>query len=219
MSNLGYQIGNFVGPLAFFAIALVWFIALAEALHLAGRDPVYGEQGEPLDLDTTGSNGILFISNRKMISLAFSTIPGAGHMFLGLLKPGAQLMIVFFLLLFLSDWLHLSLLTFIVPVIWFYSIFDIYHLLEDDAEVPLDASTFFDWFSTHPNWVGWALIILGLLALLQRMVGPVLEPLLTPDIRSYIETVFVSLLLIGGGIKLLVGSKAREDQKSEEADS
>lgn len=217
ISGLGYNMGGVIGPLAFFAVALVWFIALAEALSLAGRNPA--GQGQTSEAETGGNNGFLFISNHKIIALAFSAIPGAGHMFLGLLKPGAQLMAVFFLLLFLSDWLNLSLLVFIVPVIWFYSVFDIYHRLEDEVEVPWDASTFFDWFSDHPNWVGWGLIVLGLVVLLQRMVGPMLETFLSNHMRNCIETIFVSLVLIGGGIKLLLGNKAPEIQPSEEADS
>ena len=40
--------------------------------------------------------------------LALACIPGAGHMFLGLIKQGAQLMAGFFLILVLADWLNVS---------------------------------------------------------------------------------------------------------------
>lgn len=211
MSGHYFLSGNLM-PLIFFVIALVWFIALAEALSLAGQS-AYGD-GDGNDSVDSAQPGLFLISDRKLIALAFSTIPGAGHMFLGLLKQGAQLMSGFFLLLILSGWLNLSLLAFIIPVIWFYSVFDIYHMLEDEREVYLDSSVLFDWFSTHPGTVGWGLIGLGLLVLLQRIVSPLLEPLLNASLRGYIETTFVALLLIAGGIKLLLGSKAADQENT-----
>ena len=115
----------------------------------------------------------------------------------------------FFLIMLVSNWLQLGLLAFIVPVIWFYSMFDVYHLLEEE-ELRLDASILYDWFSNHPSWVGWGLIILGLLTIMQRIVSPLLVTLLTPDLRNYIETSLVALILIFGGIKLLLGSKTKD---------
>lgn len=209
VEHISYQTRNMIGPLLFFVIALLWFIALAEALSLAGRniDPaVNGEEYEQLNNE---DKGLLFISDRKMIALAFSAIPGAGHMYLGLIKQGAQLMAGFFFIMLLSNWLFLSLLNFIIPVIWFYSVFDIYHLLEDEDDLKLDSSTLFDWFATHPSWLGWGLIALGALVLAQRIVGPALTNFLSEGTRNYIETAFVALILIGGGIMLLLGNKVK----------
>lgn len=198
-------------PLMFFVIALIWFIALSEALSLAGRKALNDEDGMENSPGYKEDEGYFFISNRKMIALAFSTIPGAGHMFLGLLKQGAQLMAVFFFLLLLAGWMNLSLLAFIAPVVWFYSVFDIYHLLEDEKELHLDSSILYDWFSTHPGAIGWGLITLGLLVLLQRIVSPLLESFLSAGVRDYLETTFVAIILIAGGIKLLLGSKVKEE--------
>jgi hypothetical protein len=142
-----------------------------------------------------------------MIAVAFSAIPGAGHMYLGLLKQGAQLMAAFFLVLVVTGWLQLGLLVFLLPVMWFYSLFDVYHLLEEEDELKAEASLLFDWFSTHPAWVGWGLVILGLLVVLQRIVSPVLEPILTPELKNYLETGLVAVILIAGGVKLLMGNK------------
>lgn len=215
MDNISYQTSNMIGPLIFFVIALLWFIALAEALNLAGRNIDPDADGDEFKILNSGEKGLLFISDRKMIALAFSSIPGAGHMYLGLIKQGAQLMAGFFFMLLLSGWLDLSLLGFVIPVIWFYSVFDIYHLLEDEEEVQLDSSTIFDWFSTHPGWLGWGLIALGLLVIVQRIASPALAYLLSESMRSYIETTFVALILIGGGIKLLLGSKVNENKEGE----
>ncbi|MDD2621250.1 MAG: hypothetical protein PHC92_11355 [Syntrophomonadaceae bacterium] len=215
MGNINYQTSNMLGPLIFFVIALLWFVALAEAMNLANRNIEPGVNNEDSILNAE-EKGLLFISDRKLIALAFSSIPGAGHMYLGLIKQGAQLMAGFFFMLLLSGWLNLSLLEFVIPVIWFYSVFDIYHLLEDEEEVQLESSTIFDWFSTHPGWLGWGLITLGLLVIVQRIASPALAHLFSDTMRSYIETTFVALILIGGGIKLLLGNKV-EDQKKEAA--
>jgi hypothetical protein len=215
MGNIGYQTSNMIGPLIVFVILLLWFIALAEALSLAERNTQLGADGDETRILDTEEKGLLFISDRKLIALAFSAIPGAGHMYLGLIKQGAQLMAGFFLILLVSNWLHLNILAFVIPVIWFYSVFDIYHLLEDEAEVQLESSTLFDWFSTHPSWLGWGLIALGLLVIIQRIAGPALAYLLSDSIRNYIETAFIALILIGGGIKLLLGSKVKENKGKE----
>jgi hypothetical protein len=210
MENISYRSSSMIGPLIFFVIALLWFVALAEALHLAGRNVEPGPDSDEARIFNSEEKGLLFISDRKLIALAFSAIPGAGHMYLGLIKQGAQLMAGFFFILLLSGWLNLNLLGFVIPVIWFYSVFDIYHLLEDEEEVQLESSTLFDWFSTHPGWLGWGLIALGLLVIVQRIASPALAQLLSESLRSYIETSFIALILIAGGIKLLLGSKAEE---------
>ncbi|MDD3271864.1 MAG: hypothetical protein PHR04_07215, partial [Syntrophomonadaceae bacterium] len=215
MGNIGYQTSNMIGPLIVFVILLLWFIALAEALSLAERNTQLGTDGDETRILDTEEKGLLFISDRKLIALAFSAIPGAGHMYLGLIKQGAQLMAGFFLILLVSNWLHLNILAFVIPVIWFYSVFDIYHLLEDEEEVQLESSTLFDWFSTHPSWLGWGLIALGLLVIIQRIASPALAYLLSESIRNYIETAFIALILIGGGIKLLLGSKVKENKGRE----
>lgn len=215
MGNISYQTSNMIGPLIVFVLLLLWFIALTEALSLAERNIQLGADGDETSILDTEEKGLLFISDRKLIALAFSAIPGAGHMYLGLIKQGAQLMAGFFLILLVSNWLHLNILAFVIPVIWFYSVFDIYHLLEDEEEVQLESSTLFDWFSTHPSWLGWGLIALGLLVIIQRIAGPALAYLLSESIRNYIETAFIALILIGGGIKLLLGSKVKENKGKE----
>lgn len=211
--NMSHQfsLSNSFGPLMFFVIALVWFLALAEALSLAG----HGTDLNSLENAESSQNleelGLLLISDRKIIALALATIPGAGHMFLGLIKQGAQLMAGFFLILVLADWLNVSVLGFILPVVWFYSVFDIYHLLEDEHELHLDSSSLFDWFSNHPGILGWGLIGLGVIVLLQRIATPLLGMFVGPSLRAYLGTTLVAILLIAGGIKLLMGSKVEKE--------
>ncbi|MEN6389435.1 MAG: hypothetical protein ABFD04_03415 [Syntrophomonas sp.] len=215
ISSLGWAMNQMMVPLTFFCAALVWFTAFAEAMKLAGlpgggQAAGYGEPNPGQEDERQ-----LMISNRKLVTLAFSAIPGAGHMFMGLLKPGAQLMAAFFLVLFLGDWLEMNILAFLAPVIWFFSIFDVYHLLEEEEDLKIDAPNLFDWIARHSKWVGWGLIAAGILIIIQRLGGPILGHWFTAAMRSYVQTSVVALLLIGGGIKLLTGSKS--SGKGEEA--
>ena len=63
------------------------------------------------------------------LTILFSFLPGAGHMYLGLIKQGIQLMVLFFGTIFLSSLTVsffgnvFSLLLFFLPVFFCYSIF------------------------------------------------------------------------------------------------
>jgi hypothetical protein len=198
---------HLLGPLLFFGLAIVWFLALVDAFSLIDKN---GEETpiQPL------------LSNRKIIAVALSIIPGAGHMYLGLLKQGAQFMAAFFFFLFMSSWLRLELLVFVLPVIWFYSIFDAYHMLVEESEgLRPDESPLFDWFNQHPGWMGWGLIILGVLALLQRIITPVFQSLIDYDVQNYIQTGLVALFLIAGGVALLKGSHRTTKKEDESCDN
>jgi len=196
---------NMLGPLLFMGIVVVWFVALVDAFAMIDNQRLSG-LGE--NDNTNPNRGIVALNNRKIIAIALSTIPGAGHMYLGLLKQGAQLMTAFFLVMFVTDWLQMSLLAFILPVLWFYSLFDAYHLLEEETDgLQPDESPLFDWFKSHPAWIGWGLIILGGLVIVQRVVAPIMITLLSAQTRNFVETAFVALILIAGGIFMLAGNK------------
>lgn len=78
----------------------------------------------------------------KFLTFCFSMLPGAGHMYLGLMKQGVSLLTAFCALLFFASWLGLSPLLFFLPVLWCYSFFDAinknsmndedFYALEDD---------------------------------------------------------------------------------------
>lgn len=204
---------DFIGGFFFLAFGLLWFLALSEALAMASATSEAGEGG--LAEQATGGFPH-FISSRKLMAIGLSVFPGAGHMYLGLLRQGAQIMAAFSLALCLVSFLGLRVLLFVLPVIWFYSLFDVCHLLDEDSDgLRPDTSIIFDWFTEHPHWVGWGLIILGLLVIVQKVLSPVLGYMLSPQIKNYMETCFVAILLIGGGMKLLMGSKSDNDEDGE----
>jgi TM2 domain-containing membrane protein YozV len=200
---------SLLGPLLFFGIAIIWFIALVDVFFLVDYREISDSDEENNSVNKIPLMGVTMqISNRKLIAIALSIIPGAGHMYLGMLKKGTQLMAAFFLTMFLTGSLNMGFLAFALPVLWFYSLFDVYHLIEEVPEgLRPDESELFSWFDNHPGWIGWSLIILGVLIILQKVVTPIIAPLLNPDIRNYLQTGIVALILIAGGIKLLAGNK------------
>ncbi|MDO4327625.1 MAG: hypothetical protein Q4E24_16645 [bacterium] len=84
----------------------------------------------------------------KLLTFFFSLLPGAGEMFLGFLKQGASIMMLFFGLIAVSSFLNFGSLLYFAPVIWFYSFFnannlnslpdDEFYALEDDFIIHLD---------------------------------------------------------------------------------
>ena len=140
----------------------------------------------------------------KWLTIFFSCVPGAGHMYLGLMNQGIRLMTGFFLATFLMGWLGISLIGFILPVIWCYSVFGAYHLYESgEVESVIDSAAIFPFLADHSKWLGWGLIVFGIIILSERL----LFPLITWQMQEYLRTGLVALLFILGGIKLLRGEK------------
>lgn len=59
----------------------------------------------------------------RFMTFLWSLIPGAGQMYLGFFKQGVSLMTAFFILLGVSGFLQLGFLTFLAPIVWFFSFF------------------------------------------------------------------------------------------------
>lgn len=202
-----------------FGVPIIWLVALVDAFSTLNNIR-YGKSSSIIE------NGIDPIEskemNKKIITLALSMIPGAGHMYLGYQKKGLVLMGGFFFSIFIMGWLNLSLLVFILPLIWFYSFFDAFHTLNGNNVEDMDISKFLP--SIKPEYIGKGLIVVGLLIMLQKVFYPVLEQILSPiikvymvrQIRDYIQTSIVSLIFIIGGIKMLQKKKIVEEELEEE---
>lgn len=192
-------------------LPLIWLVALIDAFSLYDR-LTSGETAAGSGIMSDG-HLLLATSNRKVIAMVLSVVPGAGHMYLGLQRQGLQVMTAFFFAVFFMGWLNMSLFLFILPVIWFYSLFDAMHRADEDAKWVDDTTDFplFGWFKLNHKLIGWGLILLGILVVFERIVAP----FISWEIRNYLQTGIVALILIGSGIKLLLGRKqAEEDDQS-----
>jgi hypothetical protein len=208
-------VSNAEGFLAFLlALPVIWIFCLSDLVQQLNRR----DRGETLvdrsvldDFQESRAEG----RKSKMLATLLSVFPGAGHMYLGLQKRGLQLMAAFLFSIYILDALHLSLFLFIIPILWFYSFFDALQLVSRHDREPLEDVPFVQWLLNRQKWVGLALLALGLYYLFDQTIISILDRLfprveITLWLSRYLQPVIVSLLLIGGGIKLMLGSKTKQ---------
>lgn len=189
-------------------LPILWFYSFFDALHQRRRM----EEGEEvLDVSPIAelTQGAEAGKKSKVWALVFSFIPGAGHMYLGYKEQGLQLMAVFFLSLMAMDWLRMTFVIFLIPIIWFYSMFDALQKVSQPALSVQEDFFLVQWLRDNQRLLAYLLIGMGVLLILNRIVFRHIAW----QYNEYIQTAVVSLLLIGGGIKLLRGSKIQLNQQ------
>lgn len=196
LSVISYQ-GRFL-ILILIGYPILWLIALLD-MYSAWKNI----EIKQLYNSAETTNNILIDNkfNKRSITLALSIIPGAGHMYLGYQKKGLIIMGAFSFSIFFMGWLGISLLLFLLPLIWFYSFFDAMHTVDGSNENIKNQEIIFP--EIKPEWLGFALIGIGVMILLER----VLYPLIDYEIRRYIQTSIVSLIFIIAGIRILAKNK------------
>lgn len=161
----------------------------------------------------------------KSLTVFFSLLPGAGHMYMGFMKRGVSLMSLFFLTIFLSSWLDIGPLLYVLPVLWFYSFFDSLNIAwADDAEFArledryLFKSESFDrWnrkISGRGNlYCGILLVFFGAYLIFSRLISRFYS-LLLPEaaevlsgIVSVFPQVFLGVVIVWIGVRLIAGKK------------
>ena len=117
----------------------------------------------------------------------FSLIPGAGEMYMGFMKQGVTLMVLFWGTIFFGGCLNVPLIMFPLPVIWAYSFFHVHNLagLSDEEFYAQEDSLLFDWNlfgQIEPKKgrkiLAWVLIFIGVSVLWNFMKGMVFMVLL-----------------------------------------
>lgn len=206
-----------IGFLVFFLILpIIWLYSIFDAIRLSDRK-IKGEtltdQSILEDFQENQEQG----KKNKVLATLLSIFPGAGHLYLGLQRRGIQLMAAFLFSIYIIDTLRLSIFLFLIPIIWFYSFFDaLQHASKstgDVKDVPIVS-----WLINHQKWVGFGLLALGLFYLIDRLALPIIDEMYpTVSLRYYMSAYFqmlvVSLLLIGGGLKLLFsGMKGSQEE-------
>ncbi|MFD0680674.1 MULTISPECIES: hypothetical protein [unclassified Paenibacillus] len=200
------------------ALPIIWIYCLFDCIQQLNRK----QRGELLtdrtifeDFQETREDG----KKNKMIATFLSIVPGAGHMYLGLQKRGLQLMAAFLFCIYIMDVLRLSFFLFLIPILWFYSFFDaLQQISRQDREEELKDTPFVDWLVNHQKWVGIVLLGLGLYYLMDEVVLTALDRLFPKErismlFHQYFQTFVVSVILIGGGLRLLLGSKRKKDER------
>ena len=189
--------GSPLGVFMMFA-CFEWFFALVDAMICKNRP------------DLWSSEVITPQEKRTALAVVFSFVPGAGHMYLGYMKQGVQLMAIFFFTGIASAYLEVSLLFAVVPVIWFYALFD---ALQKSSLVPVKADaggevSLMVFIREHAVICGWALILMAGFAVLN--IADIFMPYLNFDhfdlIRRSIQTGVITVLLFVGGVMLIRSS-------------
>lgn len=159
-------------------------------------------------------------------------VPGAGEMFLGYLKRGLSLMIIFALSAGIAMSYGFEIVAVLLPVIWFYSFFDTFNLknkIETQENPPADDylfhlsanSDFEQLLKKRHKIIGTILIFIGGYTILDRVFmrwlwqvcdtfSPWLQNGLETLIRS-VPTLAVSLAIVYLGIWLLKSPAAKKE--------
>lgn len=173
----------------------------------------------------------------RFLTFCFSLLPGAGEMYMGFMRAGLSLMLLFVFAIMIPVFLRLDELVVLAVVVWFYSFFHANHLaslndeefarVEDQYLYGLDTlSGGKDFVAKYRKWVAVILILVGTL-LLWNSVMDLLRDLLRNILPSviysvlnrvgyYIPRVLAAVLIIVAGGKMIGG---RKQQLAELSDS
>lgn len=164
----------------------------------------------------------------------FSLIPGAGEMYLGFMKEGMGIMATAFGLLMLSSWSGLDLFIYLMPLIWFYSFFNVhnkvslsdeeFYALEDHYPFRLNQLLPKENLNGRQTKIfGWLLILFGIMIIWRPAIQSFLEA-----VRVYISDeladvvgnflyrapqYIIAVILIVCGIRLIRNKKKELDEE------
>ncbi|MEJ8304688.1 multi-tm2 domain protein [Saccharibacillus sacchari] len=196
-------------------LPIIWVYGMFDAVQLAEKKR-RGEKLQDYSLIAKWDMGSEKGRKSRTMGLLLAIVPGAAHMYLGLMKRGTQFMILFFGSIYILDVFGLSLFLFLVPLIWFYAFFDaLQQVGRYGQEVLQDRALLGNRFADR-KWLGVLLVLLGS----YYIFGSILIPFFFQYIPSYIKAylygamdyfsdTLVALLLIGGGIRLMLGKRSK----------
>jgi putative Mn2+ efflux pump MntP len=164
----------------------------------------------------------------RFVSFCLSLIPGAAQMYMGFMKMGLSILVVFFAVIAVADMLNLSLLAYLAIIIWIYSFFHANNLasLDDDEFARIEDNFIFGAdelaktrisAEKYRKYLGIGLIVFGIMLLWNitlRWVFPYMADFL-PDylsnifwrFRNLVPQLVVGIVVIGIGMKMLRGKQ------------
>ncbi len=162
------------------------------------------------------------------LTFCFSLVPGAGEMYMGFMKQGVSIMAFFWLLIFLSAFLNIGPVLFILPILWCYSFFNVHNLrgmcdeefyaMEDDYLFHLDRVLPAErWNKKRNNILAWVLIVVGVVILWSNITNYMRWLFPSEIYWSIVDVVpqlAVSFFFIWVGISLIRGKKKELEDKS-----
>jgi hypothetical protein len=194
-----------------FALPVIMFYGFFDAMQLLNRK----QRGEAIvdrtifeDLERNRETD----RRSKAVALLLAVFPGAGHLYLGLQQRGLQLMAAFLLSLYLMDALRISIFLYLIPIIWFLSLFDAMQIVSKPEGEELKDVPFVKGLKNHQRWVGMTLVAIGAYYLFDSAILRLIQEAF-PQWRvsywfdRYAQVIIISVLFIAGGFKLMLGSR------------
>lgn len=166
----------------------------------------------------------------------FSLIPGAGEMYMGFKKQGISIMLLFWGSIALASITGLGWLAMFLPVIWFYSFFNVHNLkslseeefysVDDNYILHMDqfSGNMGKFLQKHRNVTAWVLILFGICILWRRftallyLIVPVELADYAYEICNNLPQIVIAAGIIAAGIYLLTQQKKKlekEENKDE----
>ncbi|MCA0758265.1 hypothetical protein KP806_24730 [Paenibacillus sp. N4] len=202
------------GSLLIFLLVLpvIWIHCMFDAIqHLHAK-----QNGLPLvdrslfeDLESNIASG----RKNKVLAIALSIFPGAGHLYLGLQKRGLQLMGGFLLSIYIMDNLRLSLFFFLLPLFWCYAFFDALQQTSRYERQALSDDPLLPQLVPYQRWFGLGLLGFGLYYLLDRIAAEVTSRISNEIYSQYMQikymlpTAVIAFIMIIIGMRLAFGTK------------
>ena len=166
----------------------------------------------------------------------FSMIPGAGEMYMGFKKQGLSIMLLFWGSIALASITGLGWLAMFLPVIWFYSFFNVHNLkslseeefysVEDNYILHMDqfSGDMGKFLQKHQSAAAGVLILFGICILWSRFTS-LLYFIVPNNMADYVYNICNSLPqiviavgIIAAGIYLLTQQKKKLKQETETKD-
>lgn len=162
-----------------------------------------------------------------------SFIPGAAEMYMGFMKMGFSIMTIFTISLIVPIVFGLEAFLCISVLLWFFAFFHARNVATCDNETFLSLEDDFIWSKfidtkkvpsvsiEYQKWIAIILIIIGCGSLFNNCMNMIYN--LIPDalwhvlypIVNHIPKIFISIILIVIGMKMIRGKKAQIDGKEE----
>ena len=164
----------------------------------------------------------------------FSLIPGAGEMYMGFKKQGINIMLLFWGSIALASITGLGWLAMFLPVIWFYSFFNVHNLkslseeefysVDDNYILHMDqfSGNMGKFLQKHRNVTAWVLILFGICILWSRfttllyLIVPVELADYAYEICNSLPQIVIAAGIIAAGIYLLTQQKKKLEEENKD---
>lgn len=173
-------------------------------------------------------------TKNKFLTFVFSLMPGVGQMYQGLMRRGVSMMALFFGVIAISVLLYLPAICFALPIIWFYSFFDVMNRSNYSIdELKAVKDSYILNLNLKPDsklnlllknkhlFIGWIIVIIGVYALFNSLVfnnwylfNTFFEPYvydMVHHIASFIPKLMVPIICLIIGVKLIKGTNKNQD--------